>query len=430
MHRRYARLIPRDGRILKRQLEAFQQARQWAACQLLAGETAADTLQGVQRYYLSHLPYALQAVEAARLILSRPSKDLQLPGETDFWQTAWRSPKRTEIDLTPLPESQDESFRITGQPPVLDLVISLPQERSTWLENVAMTLLDPLPEGMGPWPLGLTWLDGEAYLSYGLVAAESDSLGVPLVKAAACALATLTPLTAVVPPAVAAPPANAEQQQRGIYYVVGQGETLKTIARDVLGDESRWQQIYELNKAKVPNPPNVRPGVSLLLPAPEAPRTPKPTQKPAVHPTVKPTERPTARPTVRPTVKPPVRQPVARPQPQAIVPETYTVRRGDSLWSIAGRVMGNPYGWTQIYQANRGKIANPNLIYPGQTLVLRGTVRATSTYTVRRGDSLWHIAQRELGNPTQWIAIYRLNQDKIRNPNVIFPGQRLRLPVR
>lgn len=47
---------------------------------------------------------------------------------------------------------------------------------------------------------------------------------------------------------------------------------------------------------------------------------------------------------------------------------TYEVVAGDNLWNIAGQssVYGNPYQWPLIYKANRGKINDADLIYPGQ----------------------------------------------------------------
>lgn len=49
---------------------------------------------------------------------------------------------------------------------------------------------------------------------------------------------------------------------------------------------------------------------------------------------------------------------------------TYTVKRGDCLWNIAKRFYGNGAKYTKIYDANTNKIANPNLIYPGQVFVI------------------------------------------------------------
>ena len=51
-------------------------------------------------------------------------------------------------------------------------------------------------------------------------------------------------------------------------------------------------------------------------------------------------------------------------------PKVYTVVRGDCLWAIAKRILGNGSRWREIYGLNQDKIKNPNLIYPGQVLVL------------------------------------------------------------
>ena len=49
---------------------------------------------------------------------------------------------------------------------------------------------------------------------------------------------------------------------------------------------------------------------------------------------------------------------------------TYTVKKGDCLWNIAKKFYGNGSAYTKIYDANTNKIANPNLIYPGQVFVI------------------------------------------------------------
>lgn len=66
------------------------------------------------------------------------------------------------------------------------------------------------------------------------------------------------------------------------------------------------------------------------------------------------------------TAKPTVR---ATP-PAETVGRTYTVVRGDSLWKIAKQFYGNGAEYTKIANANADKIKNPNLIYPGQVLTI------------------------------------------------------------
>ncbi len=49
-------------------------------------------------------------------------------------------------------------------------------------------------------------------------------------------------------------------------------------------------------------------------------------------------------------------------------PTEYIVKKGDSLWKIAGKVYHNPLKWVKIYRANKAKIKHPNKIYAGQVL--------------------------------------------------------------
>lgn len=50
--------------------------------------------------------------------------------------------------------------------------------------------------------------------------------------------------------------------------------------------------------------------------------------------------------------------------------KTYTVKSGDCLWTIAKKYYGNGAQYTKIYNANKDKISNPNLIYVGQVLTI------------------------------------------------------------
>jgi len=51
------------------------------------------------------------------------------------------------------------------------------------------------------------------------------------------------------------------------------------------------------------------------------------------------------------------------------------------------------------------------------------------TTTVSRGDSLWRISQTKYGAGVRYAVIYKANQEQIRNPHMIYPGQVFVLPA-
>jgi nucleoid-associated protein YgaU len=50
------------------------------------------------------------------------------------------------------------------------------------------------------------------------------------------------------------------------------------------------------------------------------------------------------------------------------------------------------------------------------------------TYTIKKGDSLSKIAKREYGDAQQWRRIFEANRDIIKDPDLIHPGQVVRIP--
>ena len=52
----------------------------------------------------------------------------------------------------------------------------------------------------------------------------------------------------------------------GFGYEVQKGDTLSKIAKNVYGDASRWKEIWEMNKAQIPNPDLIHPGQQLTMP--------------------------------------------------------------------------------------------------------------------------------------------------------------------
>jgi nucleoid-associated protein YgaU len=58
------------------------------------------------------------------------------------------------------------------------------------------------------------------------------------------------------------------------------------------------------------------------------------------------------------------------------------------------------------------------------------TAPSEKTYEVKPGDSLSKIAQQEYGNATEWNRIFEANKDVLKDPNKIFPGQKLKIPAK
>ncbi|MCP4007927.1 MAG: peptidoglycan-binding protein LysM [Proteobacteria bacterium] len=50
-------------------------------------------------------------------------------------------------------------------------------------------------------------------------------------------------------------------------------------------------------------------------------------------------------------------------------------------------------------------------------------------YTIVKGDTLWGIASEHLGNGSRHPEIFEANREVIKDPNLIYPGQKIRIPV-
>jgi len=130
--------------------------------------------------------------------------------------------------------------------------------------------------------------------------------------------------------------------------------------------------------------------------------------------------------------------PTAQALPTVVGEITYVVRPGDTLFRIAVR-----YKTTVRALAEANNIVNPSLIYAGQTLRIPGVVatptptpipvsptatlvpQPTQEYIVRPGDTLFRIAVRYKTTIRNLVALNPL----IRNPNIIYVGQRLNVPT-
>lgn len=94
----------------------------------------------------------------------------------------------------------------------------------------------------------------------------------------------------------------------------------------------------------------------------------------------------------------------------------YTVMPGNTIWGIA-----NFFGTTVEELVELNNLDNPEFIMPGLVLKVPGK-KVPEVYIVRPGDTLWSIANRYNLKVDDIISYNRLT-----NPNMIYPNQRLRL---
>ena len=106
--------------------------------------------------------------------------------------------------------------------------------------------------------------------------------------------------------------------------------------------------------------------------------------------------------------------PDAATVPDKLPEATHVVQYGETLSSIAYQ-----YGTNYQTLAALNGLTNPNLIYPGQILKVNGSV-VSNIYTVQYGDNLSSIAAK-LGTTYQTLAAL----NGLANPNLIYPGQTL-----
>jgi len=158
---------------------------------------------------------------------------------------------------------------------------------------------------------------------------------------------------------------------------------------------------------------------------------------------------------------------------ETAVSKTYVVNEGDSLAIIAQKFYGAMEGSrkinvAKIFDANRKLLKSPDEIYVGQKLiipplsasvqdndnadvatVLSGTqfaevesignrhlrtndskTQKSKLYTVREGDSLWRIAEEQLGNGNCYTEIAKLNADILTSDDNLYVGMQLKIPPR
>lgn len=131
---------------------------------------------------------------------------------------------------------------------------------------------------------------------------------------------------------------------------------------------------------------------------------------------------------------------------------TVTVQRGDTLWSLADQYLDDGERWTEIAEANQGQVmvdgatfTSVNSIRPGWRLTVPNAQpeqaapseqAAATSHEVETGDTLWDIAEDELGDGTRYPELFDASRDlmqpgrqRLTDPDHIEPGWEVRFPA-
>lgn len=131
----------------------------------------------------------------------------------------------------------------------------------------------------------------------------------------------------------------------------------------------------------------------------------------------------------------------------------HTVKDGDDLWTLADKYLGSGARWRLIAEANpwldpavqleagsvlripaqTGQVAPSPQPVPQppqpESIPVDQTASQSAEVMVKKGDTLWGIADRELGDPLRWKEIHQLNQEQISDPDQIDIGWQLKMPA-
>lgn len=114
---------------------------------------------------------------------------------------------------------------------------------------------------------------------------------------------------------------------------------------------------------------------------------------------------------------------------------THVVTAGDDLWSLAERYYDDGREWRAIARANPNLLTGgPDRLTVGWRLAIPGgqpdaEATGSRTVTVRRGETLSDLADRELGSPARWPEIFHANRAQLDDPDELEVGMQLVLPA-
>jgi len=129
-------------------------------------------------------------------------------------------------------------------------------------------------------------------------------------------------------------------------------------------------------------------------------------------------------------------------------PDSYTIRDGDDLTSIAARLYGHPGAAEAIWSANRDRLTDPNVLPIGLALRIPPTwvppaargrgpggepapiepSPRPARVRVAPGESLESLAERFYGDRAMAARVWEANREQLRHPDLLVAGMELRLP--
>ena len=180
-------------------------------------------------------------------------------------------------------------------------------------------------------------------------------------------------------------------------HVVESGDCLSKISVKYYQNSKYWKKIYNANNEILDNPDFIIPGQRLTIPA------------------------------------------IQTSQQIQLNDNEYLVEKGETLWEISEKIYTNASinHWNLIYNLNKDKINNPNLVKSGIVINIPdlndfGYTVGDTSYLVKVGDNIWKIAQMlNDADSTKfytWQNIFSLNMSELADSNSIYPDQIIKLP--
>ena len=125
-----------------------------------------------------------------------------------------------------------------------------------------------------------------------------------------------------------------------------------------------------------------------------------------------------------------VEETVKKEQPKRVKTRVITVRKGDTLASIANKFYGNPMEFKRIIRANRSIRSSSTMLHLGQKVVVPriNNKKGRRMVIVRKGDTLASIAKKFYGNSMEFQRLIDANYKIKSSSSMLSLGQRVYVP--